>query len=322
MGKTKVVVIGTGMIAKEHLKCLKKLSNVEVVGVCDLSPAKAEATSERFKIPKWGTNFQELITAVKPDIAHVTTNGPSHFTIAKELLTSGVSVFVEKPITASYSEFQTLKSIAEKNSLILLEDHNYQFNPPIQETLKLIQSGDFGGVQHVEMSLCVEKGIISDFLTHLANLTYIFLGAHTDIYTLWRKEKGEFRTLVETPQGTASIAFSGNAQPDGFWVSVYGTKMRASMNLFELRLILEKTRNLPRPLMHFANGMLASSSDFKATFKSLWSKLKGNPGGYSGLNVLLKRTYEAIEAKKPLPIALEQIDAVNRLVADMKSGGI
>jgi len=93
--------------------------------------------------------------------------------------------------------------------------------------------------------------------------------------------------------------------------------MKASINLFESRLLLDKNRNLPRPLMYFANGLQESATIFGSSFKSLWNKLKGNPGGYSGLNTLLKSTYDAIEEKHSLPISLEQIDEVNKLVADM-----
>lgn len=343
MKKTKVVIIGTGMIAKEHLKCLKKLPNVDVAGVCDLSPSKAESTSQRFEVPKWSTNFEELICITKPNIAHVTSSPSSHFRITKHLLESGVSAFVEKPITSLYSEFQILKSLAKKNGLILLENHNYQFNSPIQDTLKLIQDGKFGKVQHIEITLCLDStksklfssdtshpalhlpgGVIMEFLTHLANLSYIFAGHHTKVQTSWRKSHphspfpyDEFRALIETKKSTASITFSSNVQREGFWVSVYGSKMRATINLFESRLILEAESNLPRPLMYFSNGIKESATIFGNSFQSLWNKLKGNPGGYSGLTSLLKRTYNAIEKNEPLPITIEQIDEVNRLIADM-----
>ncbi len=342
MKKTKVIVIGTGMIAKEHLRCLNKLPGVEIAGVCDISPAKAEATAERFHIPNWDVNYMSLIEKVKPDMAHITTSANSHYAIAEKILHSGVSAFVEKPITPTYAEFQTLKALAAKNNLILLENHNYQFNWPIQETLRLIHKGVFGTVNHLEVNLCLNigkgkfnphalhptskmpGGIISEFLTHMANLTYIFIGPHTEIYTSWKKISDqhpfpfdEFRAMVETNTGSASISFSANSQPEGFWVCVHGSKMRAWINLFEDRLYIDRMRNIARPLMYLVNGISESGSIFSASIRSLWNKLKGNPGGYSGLQTLIKSTYKSINEKKPLPITMEQIDEVNRLVSDM-----
>ena len=127
----------------------------------------------------------------------------------------------------------------------------------------------------------------------------------------------EFRALVEGKQGTAFITFSGNTQPDGFWLSIHGTKMKASINLFENHLIINKIRNLPGPLNHFINGMNESKMTFGQSFKSLWNKLKGNPAGYSGLKHLIKSTYQSIRENKTPPITVEQIDGVNKLVSDL-----
>ena len=153
MDKIRVIVIGAGMIAKEHIKCLKTLHEVDVVGVCDLSPAKAQATAERFAIPNWNTNYNDLTVQVRPSLAHITTSPNSHFSIAEDLLNSGVSTFIEKPITNTYAEFLSLKGLASKAGLLLLENQNYQFNPPVQKVLKLIKDGEFGQVAHVDINL-------------------------------------------------------------------------------------------------------------------------------------------------------------------------
>jgi predicted dehydrogenase len=47
MGNLRGVLIGCGAIAREHLTALAELKNVEVAAVCDLSAAKAEATTSR-----------------------------------------------------------------------------------------------------------------------------------------------------------------------------------------------------------------------------------------------------------------------------------
>ena len=39
----KAALIGAGHIARQHLACLRELPGVEVVGICDLSPAMAES---------------------------------------------------------------------------------------------------------------------------------------------------------------------------------------------------------------------------------------------------------------------------------------
>ena len=83
-------------------------------------------------------------------------------------------------------------------------------------------------------------GLIGDFLTHIAYLAYIFTGPVIDLRTIWLKRMpasawpaDEFRGFIKGERATATVAFSGNAQPDGFWIRVVGTKMQAEANLFE-----------------------------------------------------------------------------------------
>jgi len=330
MHKTKVIMIGTGRIAKEHIKCLMQLPSVNIVGVCDLSAAKAESTAERCGITLWDTNYEELIRKTNPDIAHITTNPASHFLITKNILNSNVSAFVEKPITLSFPEFQILQTIAETKRLILLENHNYLFNPPMQSVFTKIQTGEFGEVKHVNINLCIDftppkqlyqpLATCQEFITHLASLSNALIGPHKEVYTSWKNQEPEngydqLSILVKGRKGTVSIYLNSKSAPEGFWVEVFGSKMRASINLFESHQIFEKNRILPRPLSHFTNGIHQSFSIFKSSFESLWNKLKGNPSGYSGLNILLKKTYEAIEKKDPLPIDSKHLNEVNQLVA-------
>src|SRR5271156_6025202 len=102
MVKLTGVLIGCGAIAREHLSVLADLDNVEIVAVCDISPARAEAAAERFGIAKWYTSHLSLLADVRPDLVHITTPPTSHFPIAKDFLAAGLNVFCEKPMTIQY----------------------------------------------------------------------------------------------------------------------------------------------------------------------------------------------------------------------------
>src|SRR5262249_51266699 len=110
--KLKSVLIGCGNIARVHLNALCELENVQVAAVCDISPAKAEATAERFAIEKWYTSYSEMLANIHPDLVHITTPPSSHFPIAKSCLAAGLNVFCEKPIVANYKDFAELKQLA------------------------------------------------------------------------------------------------------------------------------------------------------------------------------------------------------------------
>jgi predicted dehydrogenase len=341
---TKAAVIGVGAIARQHLLCLRDLPGVEVVAVCDRSPAVAEAACERFGVAAAYTDHRALLAATAPDVVHVTTPVNAHLPIALDALDAGAHVVVEKPITASYADTRELIARAERDGLMLVENYNYVFNPELQEVLRLARSGELGDVTHVEVDLAVDilgpgspftdaaaphpsasmpGGAIADFLPHLASLVHYLVGGHRDVRTIWTRRPGspleadELRALVSAERGSAAISFSALAQPDAFRLSVHGTRMRAHVNLFEPRLSIERLRELPGPLVHLLNGLDESRSAGGAAVAGLWRKLAGRPTAYSGLWALLARTYEAVASGGAAPVSLAEIDAVNRLVADL-----
>src|SRR5258708_4173113 len=113
MGKLTGAVVGCGAIAREHLSAIAELDDVEVAAVCDLSAARAEAAAERFGIARWYTSHGELLADLRPDLVHITTPPASHLAIATDCLAGGLNVFCEKPMTMNYSDFCSLRQLAD-----------------------------------------------------------------------------------------------------------------------------------------------------------------------------------------------------------------
>jgi predicted dehydrogenase len=166
-------------------------------------------------------------------------------------------------------------------------------------------------------------GAIADFLTHLACLSHAFVGPHSKVSTSWSKRStgplpsDEMRALVVAERGTAMLAFSGQSQPDAFWLRVYGTKMQASANLFETRLSISRVRGGPKPLRPMFNSLDEAKAVRRSAYGTLWRKLDGGPGAYEGLWALLAGTYKALHSGQAPPITPRQVVEVNRLVADL-----
>jgi hypothetical protein len=154
-----------------------------------------------------------------------------------------------------------------------------------------------------------------------------FVGPHRAAHSVWSKRKpsplpyDEFRGLVERERATATLAFSSSTQPDGFWLRVYGERMVATTNLFEIRLTFDRVRPGPKPLRPMLNGLEEGRTIRKAALGTLARKFFGGPGAYDGLYELLGRTYRALREESPLPVPAETVLAVNRLVAALKPQG-
>lgn len=336
----KGAVIGAGAIAQQHLDCVRSLPEAELVGICDLSPALAQAAAERFGVPSVFSSHRELLEQLRPDVVHVTTSPASHFEIARDALAAGAHVIVEKPITTDPHHLDELLAEAQRRERTLIEDYNYLFNTQIREMLRALHHGELGTVVHVDLAVDLETshgartpisldavrgGRVGDFMPHLAALAHAFAGSHRSCTALWPRRNDEspfdeFRALIDCERATVSASYSSHSPPDGFWVRIHGSRMRLSANLFETRMVRETVPPLPRPLVPVVNGLREAGKVGGAALGGLWRKLGDGPGAYEGLWLLLARTYRAITDGTPPPVAPQQILAVNRIARELLAG--
>ena len=340
----RAALIGAGQIARQHLSCLKTLPGVQIVGVCDLSPAVAESIAERYGVPTWFTDHTVMLRDAKPDVVHVTTPPTSHFRLAMDALESGAHVLVEKPATATFAELEQLLQVAGERKLMLSEDHNYVFNTATREIGHWVETGALGPVVHVEVmmslnlfgpggfadpntrhpALTLAGGALADFLPHLASLAYRFIGPHRQAHSIWTKRRpsilpyDEFHGVVEGEGGTATLGFSATAQPDAFWLRVYGERAQATTNLFETRLTFERLRDGMKPLQPLKNGLEEGKTVRRAALNTFLRKFKPGPATYDGMWHLLAGTYQALAQGTRLPVPVEDVLAVNRMVEALK----
>ncbi|MCC5789575.1 MAG: Gfo/Idh/MocA family oxidoreductase [Opitutales bacterium] len=310
------MVIGAGMIARQHIAAIQASGGATCAAVCDLSPGLAACAAEQYGIERWDTDYRKLLKEIRPDVVHVATPAHSHLSIARDALDAGAHVLVEKPITESWDQWVELREHARQCGRWVLEDHDYQYNRPTQRILAAIGDGSFGEVTHVDAFYCVNihgngsafadpnlahptlalpGGAIHDFLPHLAYLVTLFVGPMRSVQTIWQKREphsvlphDEFRAIIEANRSTATIGFSSHTSPPGYWLTVYGTRAMARVNYFEHRLTFAQGGQTLR------KRLTEGAYIWQAAATNLQAKLSGGPDVYEGLHELVKRLYEAL----------------------------
>ena len=323
-------VVGLGHIAQQHLAAVQQIPHARVVAVCDRSPATAEATAGRFRIDHWYDDFATMLSEIRPSVVHVTTPPASHAFLTAAALDAGAHVIVEKPAAATVAEVDAMLDQAHCQNRHLIEDYNYVFNPEVQELIRLINSGDFGTVAHVDLFLCVdmadveggaandENCLVNDFLPHFASLATFLAGTPLAVHTQWPSPI-DFRAMVETDRATVSMGFCPHAQPNAFWLRVYGSKMQMSLNLFEPHSLLRQQYSGPAPLTPLWNGFADARSARRSAWRGLRRKLKGGAGPYEGLWALVAKSYDAFDSQSATPVTPDDIRIVNRFVKQLAS---
>lgn len=113
--KTKVALIGSGMISEVYLNNLKSFNAIELVGCSDLVPERAKHRAEQFGIRAM-TN-EEILS--DPTIEYVvnTTYPLAHYDVAKSVLEAGKSVYTEKMVCENLDQIGELMTLADQKGL-------------------------------------------------------------------------------------------------------------------------------------------------------------------------------------------------------------
>ena len=122
----KAGVLGAGHLGKIHLKLLNQSKKYNLVGFYDPIKENAEKVSKEFGYKAFNT-VQELIDAV--DVVDIVTPTLSHFDCAKEAIEKGKHIFIEKPITKTVEEADTLIELSKKHNVKGQVGHVERFNP-------------------------------------------------------------------------------------------------------------------------------------------------------------------------------------------------
>src|SRR5437763_16005318 len=94
-----VAIVGCGKIADAHASQIQRIRLCEIVGVCDREPLMGRQLYERFPIRRPYAGLNELLTAARADVAHITTPPQSHYAIAKRCLEAARQAVVGKAST-------------------------------------------------------------------------------------------------------------------------------------------------------------------------------------------------------------------------------
>jgi len=126
--KIRVGIVGIGYLGKYHLEKYLAINGVEVVGVCDTNQEIGKKIAADHGIGHTA-DYRDFIGKV--DAVSVVVPTVHHHRVAIDFLNAGVDVFVEKPITTSLAEAQSLIDTAQSRDLILQVGHLERFNPAV-----------------------------------------------------------------------------------------------------------------------------------------------------------------------------------------------
>jgi predicted dehydrogenase len=123
--KIKCAVIGVGYLGRFHAQKYLQIPYAELVGVCDINFEQAKLVAQELGVTAYA-DYNELFGLV--DAVSIAATTTAHFKIAQDCLNAGIHVLIEKPLTETVVQANTLIALAHQKKVKLQVGHLERFN--------------------------------------------------------------------------------------------------------------------------------------------------------------------------------------------------
>jgi predicted dehydrogenase len=148
--KLRLGIIGAGAITQVgHLPALRKVREIELVGICDNDLGKARALADRFDIPVVHADITELLEYAPLDALLVATPNHLHESHALAGLAAKLHVLVERPVALTAAGVGKVVRAAQKSGTVVMAGAAHRYRPDVQMIRSFVQSGELGELESI-----------------------------------------------------------------------------------------------------------------------------------------------------------------------------
>jgi predicted dehydrogenase len=200
----RLAVVGVGHLGRQHARVAAGLPQARVVGVHDHHKGRAAETGREFGLEV----LPDLESVAKvAEAVIIATPTVSHAALAAYFLDRGCDVLVEKPMTVTLEEADSLLARAREAGRLLAVGHVERYNPAVEAAFRLVSQPRFVEVHRLSAftGRSLDVDVVRDLMIHDLQMVRELVG----------RPAAEIRAAglpVLTPQldiANARIAFEG-----------------------------------------------------------------------------------------------------------------
>jgi predicted dehydrogenase len=152
--KLKLAMVGTGIrgISFWGKAVLDNFSQqVEFIGLCDINPGRVAVAKQYLQAncPTY-TDFDKMLTEIKPDYLIVTTVDSTHDYFIIKALEKGINVITEKPMTTDEVKCKKILAAEKKSGKKVIVGFNYRYGLQFTKIKELLHQKRVGEVTSVD----------------------------------------------------------------------------------------------------------------------------------------------------------------------------
>ena len=333
----RVGVVGCGIISGPHLDALQRLTNAEVVALCDPVEDARRTMAEKYGVKATYSGYKEMLASEQLDVVHVCTPAQNHAEVSIAAMKKGCHVFVEKPMAQTAVEAKRMLAASSKYRVKLCVDHNHLFDQVMIKTRRTIAAGTIGKVSYVEAwygtsyssdtksryltyagknnwAYALPGSLYQNFISHPISLLFDVM-EEADVRGVQAKfnrvvphmSSDELRVTFENDQTLGMVHMSMAVSPRYLFMNIYGTAGTLRVDFLNKTLFVEKPNaRLPRVISRSLTAMAYAATLTVGAVKNIASGVLGKYNMYQGNETLIRLFYKSILEDLPGPITAEE----------------
>ncbi len=173
MPKVRLGLVGGGYLGAIHARLALSQPDVQLVAIADPDPAARQRLAP-LGVPVVD-HIDELIDHVEATIVACPTR--LHYSIARQLLEHDIHLFIEKPVTATVAELDSLIQLTESRHLIVQVGHVERFNPAFTAARPLVDRPCWIQASRTSGYSCrsTDIGVVADLMIHDLDLVLMLI---------------------------------------------------------------------------------------------------------------------------------------------------
>lgn len=142
--QVRVAVVGTGFGRRVQIPGFLASKRVTLVAVCSRREKQAQETAQAFGIPRFYTDYEELLNEETLDLVSIATPPHLHESMAVRAFERDLNVLCEKPLALDLDGAYRMQRAARESTKVHAVDHELRFHPNRRYIKSLLDEGRLG----------------------------------------------------------------------------------------------------------------------------------------------------------------------------------
>ncbi|MBS7611237.1 Gfo/Idh/MocA family oxidoreductase [Candidatus Bathyarchaeota archaeon] len=163
----RIGIVGCGSVSQRgllpHLSAEDVKDKVRLAAICDVVEERAKACKERFNADEWYSSYEDMLSKAGLDAVTIATPIQLHYEQALKAIRAGVHVHLNKPMTLTVEEADTLLNERDRAEVKLVASPGIAFRKDIERVRSMLKDGIVGKIYWVRTGATAEGHEYEDF---------------------------------------------------------------------------------------------------------------------------------------------------------------